>query len=276
MKKNNLKVFLFPLGMVEYLGRLILLLYKSIVSLFTSIKQRRFPLKNTIAQMAEIGFHSLPIIFASSLFTGMVGVVQVGYQFEKFGAKPLIGGIIALTLAREVGPAMTAIILAGRIGSAYAAELGSMTVTEQIDALRSIATDPVEYLVLPRLIATCSMIIFLTLIFNFLGLMGGVIVANQLINLSPGSYFDSVIHHLQIFDIVGGLFKAFIFGAMVSIISCQEGFSTGGGAIGVGKATTRAVVQSILFILFSNLFLTIAIVNFQKSSLFEELSKILF
>lgn len=260
----------FSLHPLQLVGQWVILFFHSLRSFFVSLRSRRFPWKNTVDQMAEIGFNSLPIVIASSLFSGMVMVVQLGTQFEKFGAKHLVGGAIALTLAREVAPAMTSIIVAGRIGSAYAAELGTMKVTEQIDALRSLATDPVEYLVLPRLLASGSMILILTMIFNFLGLAGGYIVANKLISLSHQAFFDSVIHHLSLYDIVGGLIKSFLFGMMVTIISCREGFYTSGGAMGVGQATTRAVVQSILVILFANLLLSIGIVNFQKSQFYLE------
>ncbi len=219
--------------------------------------------RNTIEQMAAVGPESLLIVVITAVFVGMVFTIQVAREFINFGAVQAVGGVLAIALTRELAPVIGAVVLAGRVCSAFAAEIGTMRVTEQIDALYILKTDPIDYLVVPRTIACCLMMPILTLIFLATGLAGGFLVANNLYNLSQNVFFDSVQNFLSVWDVFSSVIKAGCFGALIAIIGCSWGLTTTGGAKGVGQSTTAAVVTALLAIFISNFLLTL--VMFQGS-----------
>jgi phospholipid/cholesterol/gamma-HCH transport system permease protein len=208
------------------------------------------------------------MVSITALATGMVLVVQMGSQFVKMGAESYVGGVVALAQARELSPILTAIVVAGRVGSAMAAEIGTMKVTEQIDALQTLAVSPIRFLVVPRLIAGFIMLPLLTIYANFIGIAGGLFVAVAQLNMSVVSFKESVIDQLMIHDIMGGLLKALVFGLIISMVGCYRGFITRGGAEGVGASTTGAVVTAIMIIFVCNYFLSVLIVNFVEAFLY--------
>lgn len=212
--------------------------------------------RNTIEQMTIVGPDSLVIALVTATFVGMVFTIQVAREFLNFGAVQAIGGVLALALSRELAPVLTAVVLAARVGSAFAAEIGTMKVTEQIDALYVLKSDPIDYLVIPRLLACCAMLPLLTMISLVMGLIGGVFVAAIFYNISQVTFIDSVQTFLQIWDLISALIKAVIFGALIAIIGCNWGLTTIGGAKGVGESTTTAVVMALIAIFISNFFLS--------------------
>ena len=219
--------------------------------------------RNTIDQMAAVGPESLLIVVVTAAFVGMVFTIQVAREFINFGAVQAVGGVLAIALTRELAPVIAAVVLAGRVCSAFAAEIGTMRVTEQIDALYILKTDPIDYLVVPRTIACCLMMPVLTLIFLLTGLAGGFLVANNLYNLSANVFFDSVQNFVSIWDVCSSVIKASCFGALIAVIGCSWGLTTTGGAKGVGQSTTAAVVTALLAIFITNFLLTL--VMFQGS-----------
>jgi phospholipid/cholesterol/gamma-HCH transport system permease protein len=186
----------------------------------------------------------------------MVLALQSYYGFRKFGAEGLVGTTVALSMTRELGPVLTSLMVTGRAGSAMAAELGSMRVTEQIDALTVMALNPIKYLVVPRVIASFLMFPVLTSISNFVGIIGGYLVGVKLLGINEGAFINKIIKYLDLEDIYNGLIKAAVFGIIMSVISCYKGFYTSGGAEGVGKSTTEAVVMSSVTILITDYVLT--------------------
>ncbi len=247
---------------LDAVGKVSILFLQTIYWTFHNIKTGRFAVGNLIEQMSRIGVDSLSMVAITGISTGAVLVVQIGAQLAQMGAQSYVGGVVALSMARELAPILTAIVVAGRVGSAIAAELGTMKITEQIDALETLATNPVEYLVVPRFWGCTIMLFFLTIFTNVVGMIGGSIVAVNQIGLTLMSFKDSILHILQIQDLMGGLIKATVFGAVIGIVGCYKGFTTEGGAEGVGKSTTNAVVLSIMLILAINYFLTVGINNF--------------
>lgn len=235
--------------------------YYTLQSIFSfSIKR-----KLVFAQLNEIGVNSLPIVLITGFFTGAVLVAQIGFQFKQFGAERFVGGVVALALARELGPILTAIVVTGRIGSAIAAELGSMKVTEQIDALSCLSAQPVKYLVVPRVISSMVMLPLLTLYTNFVGCIGGILSGVYQVRIDTNVFFKSILDLLSFQDIVGGMLKAVLFGAIIALVGCFKGFNTQKGAKGVGDSTTGSVVNSIMIILISNYFLSILLFNLSNS-----------
>lgn len=223
---------------------------------FVHLLQGKIHRRNTLEQMAAVGPDSLFIALLTAVFVGAVFTVQVAREFIAFGAGNIVGGVLSVALTRELSPVLTAVILAGRVGSAFAAEIGTMRVTEQIDALLILKTDPVDYLVTPRVLACCLMLPILTLLSLVTGMTGGLIVATNLYNLSDTSFLESARNFLNFWDILSAMFKAFCFGIFIAIIGCNWGLTTTGGAKGVGESTTTAVVTSLLIIFISNFFLT--------------------
>ncbi len=252
---------------VELFGNLALLFLQSLYWTFHSLRNGRFGFGNLIEQMSRIGVDSLPMVMITGFSTGAVLVVQIGYQFTQLGAERYVGGVVSLAMARELAPILTSIVVAGRVGSAIAAELGTMKITEQIDALETMATNPVDYLVVPRFWGCTIMLFMLTIFTNIVGAIGGSIVAVYQIGQTLTTFSDSILQNLKIYDLMGGLFKAMVFGALIGIIGCYKGFTTEGGAEGVGKSTTGAVVLAIMFILAVNYFLTVGINNFNMAYL---------
>lgn len=219
--------------------------------LFAKIHRR-----NTLEQMISVGPDSLLIALLTAATVGMVFTIQVAREFLNFGAGSVVGGVLALSLSRELSPVLTAVILAGRVGSAFAAELGTMRVTEQIDALYILKTDPIDYLVIPRVIACCLMLPVLTIFCLVMGLLGGMGVAEIMYSIPPSVFMSSVQNFLAPWDLISAMVKAFVFGGLIGVIGCSWGLTTTGGAKGVGQSTTTAVVTSLLAIFIFNFFLS--------------------
>lgn len=236
----------------EELGRIMLLLCSTIKQLLLP----PFELKSTFKQIVEVGIRSMPVVLITAVFTGMVLALQSYTGFKRFNAEVLVGTVVALSMTRELGPVLTGLIVAGRAGAAMAAELGTMRVTEQIDALETLATNPVKYLVVPRFVAGMIILPCLTVIADLIGIIGGYLVAVGLLGANSTVYWRRTWDYLEIDDIYNGIIKACFFGASIAIISCYKGFYTKGGAEGVGKATTGAVVISSMTILISDYFLS--------------------
>lgn len=220
------------------------------------IIQGKIHRRNTLEQMAFVGPESLLIVLITASFVGMVFTIQVAREFITLGAGSTVGGVLALALARELSPILTAVVIAGRVGSAFAAEIGTMRVTEQIDALYMLKTDPIDYLVIPRVIACCLMMPILTILSLLIGVVGGLLIADAQYNLSISIFLDSVHNFLKVWDLCSGMIKGFCFGALIAVIGCSWGLTTTGGAKGVGQSTTTAVVTALLAIFISNFFLS--------------------
>jgi phospholipid/cholesterol/gamma-HCH transport system permease protein len=229
-----------------------LLSVRSLTNLLTGPRY----LNDTLLQMDIVGVGSLPIVMLTGFFIGAVLVLQTASQFERFGQTALTGDVVALALVRELGPTITALLVAGRNASGMASELGSMVVTEQVDAMRAMGTDPTRKLVTPRVIATLIVLPLLTAIADFVGLVGGFVVSHFELRLNPVQYWTRAIDALEIGDIAQGLAKPVIFAYILSTIGCYFGLTVRGGTQGVGRATTEAVVFSSVFILIVNFFLT--------------------
>jgi phospholipid/cholesterol/gamma-HCH transport system permease protein len=230
----------------------------SLLFLQTLMWSLRLPLgiRNIFKQMEEVGVRSVPVVLITAVSTGMVLALQSHTGFKRFNAESLVGTVVALSMTRELGPVLTGLIVAGRAGAAMAAELGTMRVTEQIDALSTMATNPIKYLVVPRLLSGMLMLPILTIFSDAIGIAGGYLVAVQMLDVNPVVYMRRTTDYLEYDDIFGGLLKALVFGMIIATISCYKGFNTQGGAEGVGKATTGAVVISSMLILISDYFLT--------------------
>jgi phospholipid/cholesterol/gamma-HCH transport system permease protein len=214
-----------------------------------------------LLQMDIIGVGSLPIVILIGFFTGIVITMQMARALAQYGAVDQVGPIVAITLVRELGPVLTAILVAGRNASGIASELGSMKVTEQIDAMRALGTDPIQKLVTPRMIATAVMLPLLTIVSDFVGLIGGYVIARLSIGLSTMQYWTSAYRAIEYNDITQGLLKPFVFAFMVSLVGCFYGLRTSGGTQGVGHATTQAVVVSSVWIFVLTSLLTRIFVN---------------
>ena len=213
-------------------------------------------LSDTIDQMDVIGVGSLPIVILTGFFIGAVMVLQTAAQFERFGETVLTGDVVAIALVRELGPTITALLVAGRNASGIASELGSMVVTEQIDAMRAMGTDPSRKLVTPRVVATVFTLPLLTAVADFVGLVGGFIVSHLTLRLTAVQFWHRAIDALEFGDLVQGMLKPVIFGFILSMVGCYEGLTVRGGTQGVGRATTSAVVIASVWILVVNFFLT--------------------
>jgi phospholipid/cholesterol/gamma-HCH transport system permease protein len=211
---------------------------------------------DTLEQMDIIGVGSLPIIVLTGFFIGGVLVLQTASQFERFGETALTGDAVALALVRELGPAITALLVAGRNASGIASEIGSMVVTEQVDAMRALGTDPIRKLMTPRVVATVLMLPLLTVVSDFVGLVGGFLVAYFTLRLGPVQFWTRAIHALDFGDLVQGLLKPFVFAFIISTVACFMGLRVKGGTQGVGRATTSAVVVSSVILLVVDTFIT--------------------
>lgn len=217
---------------------------------------RPFYVRNLFKQMEAIGVNSIPVVMTTALSTGMVLALQSYTGFKRFGAESLIGTVVSLSMTRELGPVLTGLMVAGRAGAAMAAELGTMKVTEQIDALETLATNPMKYLVVPRFVASTIMMFFLTILGMMIGIAGGYFVGVKVLGTNPVTYVNQSINNTEVSDIWFGLVKALVFGAVVGLIGSYKGFNAEGGAEGVGKATTGAVVVSCMLILILDYFLS--------------------
>ncbi|MEI6560047.1 MAG: ABC transporter permease [Rhodospirillaceae bacterium] len=207
-------------------------------------------------QMIDIGYYSLPVVGLTALFTGMVLALQSYTGFARFQAEGAVATVVVLSITRELGPVLAGLMVAGRIGAAMAAEIGTMRVTEQIDALTTLATNPMKYLVAPRLVAGLCMLPLLVVVADIIGVFGGFLVAVYKLNFNPANYLSKTWEYLQLMDVVSGLVKASVFGFFVALMGCYHGYHSKGGAEGVGNATTNAVVSASILILVSNYLIT--------------------
>jgi phospholipid/cholesterol/gamma-HCH transport system permease protein len=239
-------------GLVEYVGGLFQLIGDATIGMFS----RPFYRTELLRQMDEIGVKSVSVAGLTALVTGGVLALQTAYSLAAFGGKIFTGRIVALSLVRELGPVLTALMVSGRVGSGITAELGSMTVTEQVDALRAMAISPIRRLVVPRVLATVLMMPVLTTLADVLGILGGLLIAVVELQMTAQDYLTSIWQQLTISDIGSGLGKTVFFGLEIAAIGCYNGLNVEGGAASVGTATTRTVVIASICILVSDFFLT--------------------
>jgi phospholipid/cholesterol/gamma-HCH transport system permease protein len=207
-------------------------------------------------QFIDIGYYSLPVVGLTALFTGMVLALQSHSGFARFDAESAIPTVVVLSITRELGPVMAGLMVAGRIGAAIAAELGTMRVTEQIDALTTLSTNPYKYLIVPRIIAGTLVLPILVAVADIIGVFGGFLVCVYRLQFNPSNYISQTWHYLETRDVASGLWKAAVFGFIIALMGCYNGFNSKGGAQGVGAATTNAVVAASILILVSNYLLT--------------------
>jgi len=249
--------------LLEAVGRAVLRLLEELGRFFTMLgrvllwaPQPPYDLPELVRQMVVVGVNSIPVVFLTTLFTGMVLALQGYHAFSKFNATSLVGSVVALSLMQELSPVLSALMVTGRVGSAMAAEIGSMRITEQIDALKALATEPVQYLFVPRVLASVLMLPLLVVVGDVVGIFGGYFVAVHLLGSNPVTYYENSFEHVDMNDFTSGLIKAAVFGLIFSVVACVRGYYTTGGAEGVGRSTTQAVVVASLAILLSDFFLT--------------------
>jgi phospholipid/cholesterol/gamma-HCH transport system permease protein len=248
---------------LEWIGRVLLRALEELGRFFQMLGHTAgwsirppFDVPELFRQMVRVGVDSVPVVFLTTLFTGMVLALQTYHGFARFHAEGFVGSVVALSLTRELAPVLTALMVTGRVGSAMAAELGTMRVTEQIDALTALGTEPVQYLVVPRVVSSILMMPLLVILGDAVGMYGGYLVAVQLFGANPITYIDNSFQFLDLSDVTSGIVKAAVFGLIFSLVACVRGYYTEGGAEGVGRSTTRAVVGGSLSILFADFFLT--------------------
>jgi phospholipid/cholesterol/gamma-HCH transport system permease protein len=237
---------------VQHVGRIALLSVDTIRFTF----KRPFGFDLLMGQLHHLGVRSLSITTITALFTGMVLALQTAYTLGIYGAKLLIGDAVSLSMVRELGPVLTSLLVAGRVGAGITAEIGSMAVTEQVDAIRALGASPVKKLVVPKVLATLIMLPLLTILADFIGIMGGLIISTKELGQSPHYYMQHVVTALSFDDIFSGVGKTVFFAGFIAIIGCYNGLNASGGADGVGRATTSTVVVASILILISNFFLT--------------------
>ncbi len=241
-----------PVGFFEELGSYIQLTLSTIAWVF----RPPFRASQYFAQMDFIGVRSSFIVIVTGVFSGMVLSLQTVHSLRQFGAESMVGGVVAISLAREISPVFAALMVTARAGSSMAAELGNMRVTEQMDALLTMAVSPVQYLLSPRLVASLFMVPLLCVLYSCVGMAGAWLVAVRWLSIDPGAFLANVEKYLELNDFLMGLWKAAAFGLLIASVSCHQGFLVKGGAQGVGRATTRAVVQSAVAILIANYLIT--------------------
>lgn len=241
------------IGILENIGEVLILFGQTVYHL------RHINSRLLLRQMAHLGADSLPIVLLTMLFTGMVMTVQTAHEFVKYGAQSSVGGLVAVAMGRELSPVLAGVVFAGRVGAAITAEIGSMKVTEQIDALRVMAISPVAYLVVPRLLACMAMLPILVIFADGIGIIGSYLIATSYADITPFTFFNSIKVFAVPHDIIGGMIKAMVFGSIIAVIGCHKGLNTAQGAEGVGQATTGSVVLSIILIFISNYFLSVAL-----------------
>lgn len=215
-----------------------------------------FRIRAVFEQMQEIGYNSIPVVAITALSTGSVLALQSYIGFKRFGAESMVGTVVSLSMTRELGPVLTGLMVAGRAGSAMAAELGTMKVTEQIDALYTLSANPVKYLIVPRFIAATIVLPMLVIISDAVGILGGAAIGIGVLDVNPVVYMKKSFDFLELNDIFSGLLKSMVFGSIIAVVCCYQGFYTEGGAEGVGRATTRSVVISCISILVVDYILT--------------------
>jgi len=233
------------LGGLESTGRLSIFAGGGVVA---ALRPPYYP-RLILRQMIEIGFYSLPVVGLTAIFTGMVLALQSFTGFSRFSAESAIPNVVVLSICRELGPVLAGLMVAGRIGAAMAAEIGTMRVTEQIDALSTLSTNPMKYLVAPRLLAGTIALPLLVIVADILGVLGGFIVSTLKLGFNPSVYLTATMNFLYVQDVVSGLAKAAVFGFIIALMGCYHGYNSRGGAQGVGSATTMAVVTASILIL---------------------------
>src|SRR6201993_3101976 len=249
--------FLQPIGatvlaMFEVTGRIVIFASESIAG---SVR-RPFYLRMIGRQLVDVGYYSLPVVGLTAIFTGMVLVLQSYTGFTRFSAESAIPNVVVISLTRELGPVLAGLMVAGRVGAAMAAEIGTMRVTEQIDALSTLSTNPLKYLVVPRLIAGLITLPLLVLVADIVGVFGGYLIGIYKLGFNPEAYLNRTEQYLETNDVVSGLVKAAVFGFIVALMGCYHGYYSRGGAQGVGQATTHAVVSASVLILVFNYVIT--------------------
>jgi phospholipid/cholesterol/gamma-HCH transport system permease protein len=237
---------------VEVCGRMGTMLFQALMWIFVP------PLKwrNIVKQLDFVGVQSLFVVILTGTFTGMVLALQSYTALKRFGAESMVAPAVALSMARELGPVLTGLMVAGRAGSAMATELGTMRVTEQIDALTTMAVNPIRYLVTPRIVAGLLMLPILSIIATFVGIVGGYIVGVKMLGINSGVYIARTVDFLTFGDLMDGLVKSSVFGLILALVACHYGCNASGGAEGVGKAATRSVVLGCVLILASDYLMT--------------------
>lgn len=243
----------FAIRQLSQLGQALLLLLDVVRTMCT----RRPRWAQTIEQTYKIGWQSQAVVLITGAFTGMVFTVQTGLQFHKVKMDTAVGPVVAIAMLRELAPVLTALMVAGRVGAAIAAEIGTMKVTEQLDALRSMGTSPVNYLAVPRFVALVVALPLLTAEAMFFGIFSGYIVAVYMLNIDQAYFVQNMLKFTAAKDVVSGLIKSVFFASFIALISCSKGFNAEDGAEGVGRATTEAVVTSSLTILIANFFIAV-------------------
>ncbi len=223
---------------------------------FRAAGRPRFPWRETLFQVDAIGTRSLSIVLITALFTGMVLALQTGVALGRFGAKLYVGSVVGLSLARELAPVLTALMVSGRVGAGITAELGAMQVTEQVDAIRSMGADPVQKLVLPRVLAAALALPLLTILAGLVGAIGGLLIARAQFGITANFYLRTITNIVTVEDFLSGVGKTVVFGWIIAMVGCYSGLSTSGGTVGVGRATTQAVVVASISVLISDFFLT--------------------
>lgn len=222
---------------------------------FACLKELPRTARQTLLQMEQIGIGSLPLVIVTSVFVGAVASVQAAYQFQDYVPMVFLGTVVGKSVILELGPVLTALVVGGRVSASIAAELGTMKVTEQIDAMEILAIDPMRYLVMPRVVACVVMLPALTIIADLLAILGGMLVANTSIGVDTAVFTRGLRLFFYVDDVISGILKATVFGGVIGLMGCYNGFRTYGGAQGVGRATMQAVVTSCICILISNYFL---------------------
>lgn len=234
-------------------------LSKFAASAITHIVRPPFYWRLTLQQMWLIGYNSLPVVGLTALFTGAALAQQIFVGGSRFNAESVVPGVVVIAIVRELGPVLGGLMVAGRVSSAMAAELGTMRVTEQIDALTTLSTDPIKYLVVPRLIAAVATLPLLVLIANIIGVLGGFLIGTERLGLNSGTYLKVTTDFLEQADVISSLVKAAVFGFIIALMGSYHGYKSSGGAQGVGKATTNAVVSAFIMILLANLIITVIV-----------------
>lgn len=252
-----LKLYIERLGSyfitsIVKLGDVGVFFYQSLYATFT----RPFNFNLVIEQLDEIGFKSIPIVIASAMAIGMVMVVQLAWGFAWFGAKGIVGPVVSLSFLRELGPVVTSLLVGGRVGAGITAEIGSMKVTEQIDAIRTMGADPLRKLVAPRLLASMIAFPFLAIIADFAGIFGAMLMAMIDLDVQPQLFLSTILEWVSFSDFLSGISKTYFFGIIVAITGCYMGVNSAGGTQGVGRATTSTVVVALLLIIIGDFFLT--------------------
>lgn len=240
------------LRFLAQLGRLILFMMTAVSH---CVRPPIYP-RMIARQMVDIGYYSLPVVGLTAIFSGMVLALQSYTGFARFSAESAVANVVVLSITRELGPVLAGLMVAGRIGASMAAEIGTMRVTEQVDALTTLSTNPYKYLIAPRLIAGLLMLPLLVIVADIIGVFGGYLVGVYKLGFNPNVYLANTIDFLEPLDVISGLVKAAVFGFIIALMGCYNGFHSRGGAQGVGSATTNAVVSSSILILTANYIIT--------------------